>query len=207
MSGPIDFERINAAALRTGRSFVESLIPGGKFRSLEYVVKNPCRDDRRPGSLSINYRSGLWKDFSSGHGGADPISLVAYVRGVSQGDAARELASKLGVPLFKSNGAAASTKHNRHNNGSLHNGADSGTAPKIHSWGDEGPPSRLDEMRRHAYSCDGCAMRIKIKLGDGGFINWYRVFSNGVPIGWQAKKPDGYNPIPYVLRSILSILS
>jgi hypothetical protein len=42
MSGQIDFDGINTIALRNGRSFVESLLPGGKFRSLEYVVQNPC---------------------------------------------------------------------------------------------------------------------------------------------------------------------
>ena len=103
---PIDFDGINTAALRNGRSFVESLLPGGKFRSLEYVVQNPCRNDRRPGSFSINYKSGRWKDFASGDGGADLISLVAYVRGIGQGDAARELADELGVPVSRSNGLA-----------------------------------------------------------------------------------------------------
>ena len=193
MMTPIDFDGINAAALRNGRSFVESLLPGGKFRSLQYVVKNPCRNDRRPGSFSINYRSGPWKDFANGDGGADPISLVAYVRGVSQGDAARELADKFGVPLLKSNGSAKPNGSRSHHNEIPH----ATEAPKVHPWGNDGPPARSDEARRHVCSCDGCAMRIKIKLRDGGFVNWYRVFTDGVPIGWRAKKPDDYQPIPY----------
>ena len=94
MNGAIDFEGINAAALRSGRSLVQDLIPGGKFRSLEYVVRNPCRNDNQAGSFSINYRSGFWADFASGDGGSDFISLIAYLRGVSQGDAARELSDK-----------------------------------------------------------------------------------------------------------------
>ena len=57
----IDFEGINAAALRNGRSLVQDFIPGGKFRRLEYVVKNPCRNDERPGSFSINYRTAFGK--------------------------------------------------------------------------------------------------------------------------------------------------
>ena len=28
------------------------------------------------------------------------------------------------------------------------------------------------------------------------------VFENGAPIGWQAKKPDDYGPLPYVSRAI-----
>jgi hypothetical protein len=39
-----------------------------------------------------NYKTGIWKDFASDDGGADLISLVAYLRGIGQGDAARELA-------------------------------------------------------------------------------------------------------------------
>jgi putative DNA primase/helicase len=185
MSGEIDFDGINAATLRNGRSFVESLLPGGKFRSLEYVVKNPCRDDRRPGSFSINYRSGRWKDFSNGDGGSDFVSLVAYVRGTGQGDAARELADKLGVPLLKANGTAASPNKNGGLNG--HNGAsvESDSAAKIYPWGDDGPPKRSDEMRRHVYLLDRLVIRIKIKSRDGRYVNWYRLFSGRRSAGRQ----------------------
>ncbi len=198
MSGAIDFDGINAAALHNGRSFVETLLPGGKFRSHEYIVKNPCRDDRRPGSFRFNYRSGQWKDFASGDGGADPISLVAYVRGVSQGDAARELADKLGVSLQKSNGSAKpnDSRGNGHHNRISH----ATEAPKACSWGNDGPPVRSDEIRRHVYSRSGFAMRIKIKLrkNDSPYVQCFRVFSNGIPVGWQWKQPDDYTAIPYV---------
>jgi hypothetical protein len=107
---PIDFDGINRAALAVSRSLLPGLIPGGAFRSLEYVVKNPCRDDRTAGSFSINYKTGVWKDFASCVGGSDIVSLVAYRRNCSQGDAARELADKLGVPLLK-----PSYKPNGHN--------------------------------------------------------------------------------------------
>jgi hypothetical protein len=46
MSGPIDFEGVNKAALLDGRALLQRLIPGGKFRSLEYIVLNPRRDDK-----------------------------------------------------------------------------------------------------------------------------------------------------------------
>ena len=45
-------------------------------------------------------------------------------------------------------------------------------------------------------------MRIKIKRTGGGFVNWYRVVADGVPVGWQAKKPGDYCPIPYVSAAI-----
>ena len=96
-AGAIDFRGINAAALRNGREFVQGLLPGGKFSGNEYVVKNPRRDDRAPGSFKINIRTGVWKDFASGEGGADLISLVAYNDNIGQGEAARKLAHRLGI--------------------------------------------------------------------------------------------------------------
>jgi hypothetical protein len=198
----IDFDGVNDAACRNGRSFVESLLPGGKFRSLEYVGKNPRRDDRHPGSFSINYRSGRWKDFASGDGGSDFVSLVAYLRGTGQGNAAREIADKLGVPLLKANGSAASPNKNgslNGHNGKQHHGApaEPDTAAKIYPWGDDGPPKRPEEMRRHVYLLDRLPKRIKIKSRDGRYVNWYRV-----PSGWQAKKPDDYTAIPYVSTAL-----
>ena len=47
------------------------------------------------------------EDFASGDGGSDLISLVAYLRDCSQGEAARELAEKLGVALYKGKGASS----------------------------------------------------------------------------------------------------
>ena len=110
--GCIPFKTINDAALRASRSLLQQIIPGGKFRSLEYIVRNPRRDDQHAGSFKINYRTGVWKDFATGDGGGDLISLVAFVRGSTQGDAARELADKL-VPLLRAddrpNGRSAPT--------------------------------------------------------------------------------------------------
>ena len=72
-------------------------VPGGKIVAFEYVALNPTRADRRPGSFKINLRSGRWADFATGDKGGDPVSLVAYVEGVSQGEAARRLARMLGL--------------------------------------------------------------------------------------------------------------
>jgi hypothetical protein len=104
----IDFDGINKAALGDAKSLLTDLIPGGVFGGPEYIVRNPRRNDQNPGSFSINYRTGIWKDFSSGDGGNDLISLVAFVHGIGQGEAARELAEKLGVAPYKPNGAGSS---------------------------------------------------------------------------------------------------
>ena len=193
----IDFDGINQAATRDYRSLLSNLIPGGKFRGPEYVAKNPCRNDQHPGSFSINFKTGVWKDFANGNGGSDFVSLVAYVRNISQSDAARELADKLGVPFLKSNGPNGSIKHNGPKPNDTQRGAPAFDAPRIYPWGDDGPPVRAGEMRRHLYRDNGAVVRVKIKRADGGFINWYRVGA-----GWQAKKPDDYRPVPYVTDDI-----
>jgi hypothetical protein len=187
----IDFEGINQAAVRAYRSVLPSLIPGGKFRGQEYVVKNPRRNDQHAGSFSVNIK-GVWKDFATGEGGGDFVSLATFVRGTSQGEAARELAEKLGVPLQKPH-IAISPK----SDGMPATPAAEITAPKVHPWGYEGPPVWRDEVRRHVYRDDDGPALIKIKQADGRFKQWYRFQG-----GWQARKPDGFRPIPYIASSI-----
>jgi AAA domain len=200
---PIDFDGINAAALRNARSLLPDLIPGGKFRSLEYVVLNPRRDDQHPGSFSINYKTGAWKDFASDDGGSDMVSLVAFSHNCSQGEAARWLADKLGAPLYKP-GHKSNAGDGTHLPSSIAGPASGPAAAdpaeqatKVYNWGDAGPPARPNEVRRHFYPSDDFAMRVKVKLDDGSFVNWYRVLADSVPTGWQAKKPQDYRAIPY----------
>ena len=140
MTQLIDFVGINDAAKAGARGLLQELIPGGKFRSLEYVVKNPTRNDRRPGSFTINYRTGVWMDFATNDGGGDFVSLVAYLRSCGQGDAARDLAERQNVPLYKTTGGAVDRNANA---------VEPATAtPKICQWGDDGPPKLPDEVRQ-----------------------------------------------------------
>ena len=187
--GAIDFAGINQAAVRAYRSVLPSLIPGGKFRGQEYVVKNPRRNDQHAGSFSISIK-GVWKDFATGEGGSDFISLCAYVRGSSQGDAARELAEKLGVPLHKPHGIAIAPKSTP--------ATPAVERPKVPQCGREGPPVWPDEIRRHVYKRDGIPAKIKIKRsGEKKYEQWYRVAS-----GWQSKRPNEYVDVPYITAGI-----
>lgn len=93
----MDFDAINRAALRRLESFCRSWAPEGRKHGHEWVAKNPTRRDRKAGSFSVNLNSGRWGDFSTGDTGGDAISLYAYVHGVGQGEAARELAGILGL--------------------------------------------------------------------------------------------------------------
>src|SRR5262249_29547242 len=108
MRHPIDFDGINAVALRSARQLLQERLPAGKFQRDEYVVRMPLRNDQHPGSFKINWKKGEWGDFAIGESGGDLISLVAYLGGISQVDAARELAATFGIPVPKLSGTPAS---------------------------------------------------------------------------------------------------
>jgi hypothetical protein len=96
----IDFRRINAAALAHLGPVLCRLLPGGNVIGGEYIARNPCRRDNRPGSFKVRFhgpRTGAWADFATGDKGGDVVSLAAYVDGVSQAEAARRLARMLGL--------------------------------------------------------------------------------------------------------------
>lgn len=96
--GYLDFSAINEIALRDFPALLARWLPDGRVRNGEWVALNPTRNDRTPGSFSINIRTGKWADFATGDKGGDVISLAAYLSGSSQAEAARRLADYLGVP-------------------------------------------------------------------------------------------------------------
>jgi hypothetical protein len=97
MKGSIDFEAINRAALAAFPAVLARILPSGNRVGAEIVALNPRRADRQLGSFKVNRYSGRWADFATADKGGDPISLVAYLADVSQGEAARLLAQMLGI--------------------------------------------------------------------------------------------------------------
>jgi hypothetical protein len=97
MSGPINFAEVNRAALAAFPAVLARILPNGKRIGAEVVALNPRRADRRLGSFKVNRYNGRWSDFATGDKGGDPISLVAYLADVPQGEAARLLARMLGI--------------------------------------------------------------------------------------------------------------
>lgn len=95
MRDALDFAAINQAALAAFPAVLNRLLPGGKIIGRELIALNPRRADRKLGSFKINRYNGKWCDFATGDKGGDPISLVAYLADVSQGDAARLLVQML----------------------------------------------------------------------------------------------------------------
>lgn len=91
----LDFKDIAASALNQSEYFVPLWLPNGKKRGSEWVIGDL---DGNPGeSLSINLRTGLWSDFSTGDKGGDLISLYAAVYRVRYKEAAESIANNLGM--------------------------------------------------------------------------------------------------------------
>jgi hypothetical protein len=94
---PLDFRRINDAALAVLPLLLRRWLPNGRRQGRDWVALNPRRADRRPGSFRINISSGRWVDFATDDRGGDPISLAAYLHNLSQSQAARQLATMLRI--------------------------------------------------------------------------------------------------------------
>jgi hypothetical protein len=93
----IEYALISSAARAQLPSLLGVWLPKGRQHGHEWVALNPRRRDSRPGSFKVNLRSGRWADFATGDKGGDAVSLLAYLRGVFQAEAARLLARDLGV--------------------------------------------------------------------------------------------------------------
>ena len=158
MRHPIDFDGINAVALRSAHQLLQELLPGGKFQGDEYVVRNPLRNDQHPGSFKINCKTGQWSDFAIGESGGDLISLMAYLGGIGQVDAARELAAKVGTPVPKLSGASASANAKKRDaNLVMSLPADAPAPPTTHPA--LGPPNQSWPYKDPAGSVIGYVLR------------------------------------------------
>lgn len=91
------FEEVNAAARLQIKALAERWLSQTRMSGDNLMAVNPTREDKSIGSFSINVRSGAWADFATGDAGGDIISFFAYLHGMSQIEAARELANILGV--------------------------------------------------------------------------------------------------------------
>ncbi len=99
----VNFNTIAARALAQSETLLQSWLPDGKLQGREYVVRNPTRQDDRPGSFKINVDTGLWLDGATGDQGGDLISLYAYLnRFDSQYEAAKALGESLGIVTTES---------------------------------------------------------------------------------------------------------
>lgn len=96
---PPDFPKIAAAALGCFDQIMSLLGLSGKRsgQGPEFLPLNPLRADSKPGSFSVNSKTGAWGDFAADVKGRDLISLAAYIRGGSNSEAALWLAEVLNI--------------------------------------------------------------------------------------------------------------
>lgn len=107
----IPFKVINRAILDRAECLVQSWLPDGKRQGDEWVSRNPKREDQRPGSFSVNLRTGVWKEFAGDDGGADLVSLYAFLfTNGNQKEAAEDLAKEAGIELHKAPGKATAPR-------------------------------------------------------------------------------------------------
>ncbi|MCL2298371.1 MAG: hypothetical protein FWC38_00795 [Proteobacteria bacterium] len=103
----LDFKSIAASALASIETLLAEWLPHGRRDGHEYKSLNPTRADSREGSFSINLNTGAWADFATDDKGGDLIALYAYLNGVSNAEAAKTIANKLGLAKPKSAPTAA----------------------------------------------------------------------------------------------------
>lgn len=90
----IDFEGLSASLLTRAESLLPSWLPAGKRRGNEFVCGNLAGDAGE--SLSINIKTGIWKDFASDEAGGDLVSLYAAINRIGQAEAAKALGASNG---------------------------------------------------------------------------------------------------------------
>src|SRR4051794_26615925 len=94
----LDFAEINLRAMSRIEDLCRRWLPDGKREGREWRATDPQCADHRPRGLSVNLTTGRWCTYG-GVAGGDPISLAAYLAGCRQSDAARNLASMLGMEV------------------------------------------------------------------------------------------------------------
>lgn len=99
--GLLKWDRVRSAAVNHTEALVTRWLPDGRREGREWVARNPTRGDARPGSFKVNLNTGAWGDFATDSKGGDLISLAAYLRNISQLEAARNIAEMLGIDAYE----------------------------------------------------------------------------------------------------------
>lgn len=97
----IAYRRVGEAALLYADIILRRWLPDGRREGREWVSCNPIRADRRAGSFKVNTATGRWGDFATGATGGDLISLGAYLFGLTQSEAALQVAQMLAINPYE----------------------------------------------------------------------------------------------------------
>ncbi|UPY35429.1 hypothetical protein [Sediminicoccus sp. KRV36] len=91
----LDFSSIARAAIPHLPSLLPDWLPGGRREGHEWTCGSLSGE--AGASCKVNLTTGRWCDFATGQKGGDAISLLAAIRDIRQGSAARELAARIGM--------------------------------------------------------------------------------------------------------------
>lgn len=103
LSTPDLIRQVALHALNAVENLLPEWLPEGTRKGREWLARNTARGDRHAGSFGVSMDSGRWNDFAddAAHGG-DLVSLLAYLRGCRQVEAAQEIDQRLALGLFDS---------------------------------------------------------------------------------------------------------
>jgi hypothetical protein len=211
----VSFDDVKAAALRSPEAVVQWMLPHGKRVGKEWVALNPTRGDNKPGSFGVNLRTLIFKDFATPEkGGVGAIDLYMFVHGGDKFEAKDAIAEYLGVQAGSAGSSAGGAPKRPTATAASPGDAktpppifpprtppDKDDKPKFIVAGDEGPPAYGSEKRRHFYHQGGVPVRIKIMKKNGKGFNAYRVADTDGKTGWQFRKPEGFEEVPYFVAS------
>lgn len=90
----IDFPKLNAELLRRCPGILAEWYPRGLVKGHEFVVGSTSGEAGK--SLSVNFNTGIWKDFATDQGG-DLVELYAQSSGLKNKQAAEQLIQKYSI--------------------------------------------------------------------------------------------------------------
>lgn len=126
---PIDFADLAAALLERARTLVPQWLPGGKVSGYNWMCAG--FEGGAGSRMGVNLNTGAWGHFANEEVGGDLISLYAAIKGLNNGQAARQLMRELGWAKVAPVQASARRPQ--------------ASSPPRDAAADEGPPWQADE--------------------------------------------------------------
>jgi putative DNA primase/helicase len=89
----MDFKKLHDQLIQISQQICQNWLPDGKRTGKNWTARSPLRHDANAGSFKVDLSTGVYKDFSTGEGG-DLIELYAKIKGITNIEAANELAAQ-----------------------------------------------------------------------------------------------------------------
>lgn len=182
----IDFIGLREALLPRLPELIPEYLPGGRLVGREWWCANI--NGGQGDSFKFNFTKGVGKDFSTDEPGGDLIAIHSRQRGQSMGDAAKELASRIG---FGNGGyRPPPVKVKRESEGSEHVAPPPGTPLPLMEHFQHGKPSQYWVYRSATGSAMFCVARYDLESGKQVIPwTWSPTRKDWVAKAWKAPRP------------------